>query len=85
MVREPHVARLGFLDGLPGLQVCMLTAFFNTYVKQAKLWEMEHVKEPYDLEMDPSDDVSPHQILPLSSPRSADTLAGLPGRQKSAA
>ena len=80
-----YVARLGFLDGLPGLQVCMLTAFFNTYVKQAKLWEMEHVKEPYDLEMDSSDDAAPHQILPLSSPRSADTVAGLPGRQKSAA
>jgi glycosyltransferase involved in cell wall biosynthesis len=34
-----YIGRLGFLDGLPGLQVCMLTAFFNTFVKQARLWE----------------------------------------------
>jgi glycosyltransferase involved in cell wall biosynthesis len=34
--------RLGILDGLPGVQVCMLTAFFNTFVRQARLWEMEH-------------------------------------------
>ena len=34
--------RLGFLDGLAGIQVCMLTAFFNTLVRQARLWEMEH-------------------------------------------
>jgi glycosyltransferase involved in cell wall biosynthesis len=37
-----YFLRLGFLDGLAGLQVCMLTAFFNTFVKQARLWEMEH-------------------------------------------
>ncbi len=37
-----YVVRLGFLDGLPGLQVCMLTAYFNTFVKQARLWEREH-------------------------------------------
>jgi glycosyltransferase involved in cell wall biosynthesis len=37
-----YVIRLGFFDGLPGLQVCMLTAFFNTFMKQGRLWEMEH-------------------------------------------
>ncbi len=37
-----YFLKLGFLDGLPGLQVCMLTAFYNTYVKQARLWEFEH-------------------------------------------
>ncbi len=37
-----YILRLGFLDGLPGLQVCMLTAFYNTFVKQGRLWEMEH-------------------------------------------
>lgn len=42
-----YVLRLGLLDGLPGLQVCMLTAFYNTFVKQGRLWEMEHaVKQP---------------------------------------
>jgi hypothetical protein len=35
-----YVVRGGFLDGLAGLQACMLTAFFNTFVKQARLWEL---------------------------------------------
>ncbi|HIQ20102.1 MAG TPA: glycosyltransferase family 2 protein [Planctomycetes bacterium] len=35
-----YVLRGGFLDGLAGLQICMLMAFFNTFVKQAKLWEL---------------------------------------------
>ncbi len=47
-----YFLRLGFLDGLAGLQVCMLTAFFNTFVKQARLWEMQHaLPQPDD---DPS-------------------------------
>jgi glycosyltransferase involved in cell wall biosynthesis len=37
-----YVLRLGFLDGLAGLQVCMLTAYFNTFIRQGRLWEMEH-------------------------------------------
>lgn len=37
-----YVLRLGFLDGLVGLQVCMLQAFFVTFVKQARLWELSH-------------------------------------------
>jgi len=32
----------GFLDGLAGLQICMLQSFFVSFVKQARLWEMEH-------------------------------------------
>ena len=36
-----YLLRGGFLDGLPGLQACMLTAFFNTFVKQARLWELQ--------------------------------------------
>jgi glycosyltransferase involved in cell wall biosynthesis len=35
-----YVLRGGFLDGLAGLQVCMLMAFFNTFMKQGKLWQM---------------------------------------------
>ena len=37
-----YVLRLGFLDGLVGLQICMLQAFFVTFVKQARLWELSH-------------------------------------------
>jgi len=45
-----YVIRLGFLDGLPGLQVCMLTAFFNTFIKQGRLWEMERARVQPDPE-----------------------------------
>lgn len=41
-----YILRLGFLDGLPGIQVCMLTAYFNTFVRQARLWELEHALPP---------------------------------------
>ena len=42
-----YLLKLGFLDGMPGLQVCMLTAFYNTFVKQGRLWEMEHaIRQP---------------------------------------
>jgi glycosyltransferase involved in cell wall biosynthesis len=37
-----YVFRFGFLDGLPGAQICILTAFFNSFVKQGRLWEMQH-------------------------------------------
>lgn len=42
--------RLGFLDGLAGLQCCMLTAFFNTFVKRARLWEMQHARPQHVVE-----------------------------------
>jgi glycosyltransferase involved in cell wall biosynthesis len=45
-----YVLRGGFLDGMPGLQICMLTAFFNTFFKQAKLWEMQQgIRQPDSL------------------------------------
>jgi glycosyltransferase involved in cell wall biosynthesis len=37
-----YVLRLGFLDGLLGIQMCMMMAFVNTFLRQARLWEMEH-------------------------------------------
>lgn len=45
-----YILRGGFLDGLPGIQICMLQSFFVTFVKQARLWEMEHAKEQPDPE-----------------------------------
>jgi glycosyltransferase involved in cell wall biosynthesis len=39
-----YFLRLGFLDGLPGIQLCMLMAFCNTFMKQAHLWEMQYAK-----------------------------------------
>jgi glycosyltransferase involved in cell wall biosynthesis len=46
-----YVLRLGFLDGLPGFQVCMYNAFY-TFLKQAKHWEMYHANEQPDPEKD---------------------------------
>ncbi|HEX5106437.1 MAG TPA: glycosyltransferase family 2 protein [Pirellulaceae bacterium] len=39
-----YILKLGFLDGLAGIQVCMLQAFFVSFVKQGRLWEMEHAR-----------------------------------------
>ena len=35
------LARLGFLDGVAGLQVCALVAYLS-YLKHARLWELQH-------------------------------------------
>lgn len=54
-----YFLRLGFLDGLPGLQVCMLTAYFNTFVKQARLWERQHALAQPDPEATAGTQVEP--------------------------
>ncbi len=46
-----YILRRGFLDGLPGLQVCLFQAFFVTLGKQARLWEMQHALPQPDPEM----------------------------------
>jgi (heptosyl)LPS beta-1,4-glucosyltransferase len=47
-----YLIRLGFLDGYPGLQLCMLQAFYGSFVKYGKLWELQHgVRQP-DPEVD---------------------------------
>jgi hypothetical protein len=38
---QGYVARLGFLDGIAGLQVCALVAYLS-YLKHARLWELQH-------------------------------------------
>jgi glycosyltransferase involved in cell wall biosynthesis len=48
-----YLARGGVLDGAIGLQTCMLQAFFVTFVKQGRLWELEHGRiAPGDLAAD---------------------------------
>lgn len=44
-----YVINLGFLDGVVGLQVAMLTGFYS-FLKQAKLWRRWHGKRLTDLE-----------------------------------
>jgi glycosyltransferase involved in cell wall biosynthesis len=40
-----YLFRGGFLDGLAGLQVCVLNAYFGTFLKRARLWELERVPD----------------------------------------
>ncbi len=44
-----YFLRLGFLDGLPGFQVCMYAAFYS-FLKKAKLWEMHFAQKQPDPE-----------------------------------
>ncbi len=55
-----YILKLGFVDGLAGLQICMLTAFYNTFVKQGRLWEMEHALPQPDLETEREDRAQKH-------------------------
>lgn len=52
-----YLLRLGFLDGIPGLHICAYTAFY-TFMKQARLWELEHAKQQPD----------PEAEIPATSP-----------------
>jgi (heptosyl)LPS beta-1,4-glucosyltransferase len=45
-----YVLRRGFLDGKVGIQSCMLQAFFVSFGKQARLWEMQHARPQPDPE-----------------------------------
>ena len=44
-----YVLRLGFLDGLPGLMICMLSGMY-VLVKYAKLWALHHARPQPDPE-----------------------------------
>jgi glycosyltransferase involved in cell wall biosynthesis len=46
-----YLLRLGFLDGPAGLQICMLTAF-GSFLKQARLWELDNALPQPDPELD---------------------------------
>jgi glycosyltransferase involved in cell wall biosynthesis len=46
-----YFLRLGFLDGVPGFQICVHTAYY-AFLKQAKLWELHHALPQPDPEVD---------------------------------
>jgi glycosyltransferase involved in cell wall biosynthesis len=41
-----YLLRRGILDGVPGLLMCLFTAYY-TFLKYAKLWEMQHSRTQY--------------------------------------
>jgi glycosyltransferase involved in cell wall biosynthesis len=59
-----YIIRGGFLDGVPGLILCMLTAFYS-FTKHAKLWAM------YDAMPQPDPEVEHSAVLQIKSNPSA--------------
>jgi len=52
---QTYFLRLGFLDGVAGVQVCALTGFYS-FMKQARLWELQHAVPQPDPEADRAGD-----------------------------
>jgi glycosyltransferase involved in cell wall biosynthesis len=48
-----YVLQLGFLDGRAGLQICALAGFYS-FMKRARLWELNHALEQPDPEAERS-------------------------------
>jgi glycosyltransferase involved in cell wall biosynthesis len=46
---QGYVLRLGFLDGLAGLQVCVLVAYLS-FLKHAYLWQRQHARDWRELD-----------------------------------
>ena len=46
---QGYVLRLGFLDGLAGLQVCVLVAYLS-WLKQAYLWQLQSGRDRRELD-----------------------------------
>jgi FkbM family methyltransferase len=46
---QGYVLRLGFLDGLAGLQVCGLVAYLS-WLKQAYLWQMQSGRDQHEID-----------------------------------
>jgi glycosyltransferase involved in cell wall biosynthesis len=53
-----YILNGGFLDGAAGIQVCMLMAFFYSFAKRARLWEMASVQGPSNGHLVPEPHVS---------------------------
>jgi FkbM family methyltransferase len=62
---QGYVLRLGFLDGMAGLQVCTLVAYMS-YLKHAYLWQLQNTRDWRDLE--PSEQQLAHSRVPLARP-----------------
>jgi glycosyltransferase involved in cell wall biosynthesis len=68
-----YILKGGFLDGAAGIQVCMLMAFFYSFAKRARLWEMASVQRQTGSR------ALPETCSPMS-PRPAATQSAEPAR-----
>ena len=55
-----YIVRLGFLDGLAGLQISALTGM-SSFVKQVRLWELDHARLQPDPEAEHAAAVASHR------------------------
>jgi glycosyltransferase involved in cell wall biosynthesis len=69
-----YFLRLGFMDGIPGFQVCMYTAFYS-FLKQAKLWETQFGLPQPDPEAALASDSAEAQILSFSQEAARESAA----------
>jgi glycosyltransferase involved in cell wall biosynthesis len=65
-----YIFRLGFLDGIPGFQICMHTAYY-AFLKQAKLWELHNAIPQPDPEAERSTEFREEPILAFSAEKDA--------------
>ncbi len=56
---QGYIVRLGFLDGLPGIQVCVLVAYMS-YLKHAYLWQLQNNRDWRELEKSP-------EVVPITA------------------
>jgi glycosyltransferase involved in cell wall biosynthesis len=66
-----YFLRLGFLDGMPGFQVCMHTAWYS-FLKQAKHWEMHYGMPQPDPEAERASEDEESRILSFAKARSSN-------------
>jgi glycosyltransferase involved in cell wall biosynthesis len=78
-----YIVRRGFLDGLAGIQICMLQSFFVSFVKQGRLWEMQHALPQPDPEASSTHGPVDSRIIhwPGRSPHETLAVVRVPARR----
>jgi len=76
-----YFLRLGFLDGIPGFQICMHTAYY-AFLKQAKLWELHNAIEQPDPEAERAGEQA--QILAFKTAQAESEKADQAKRRRAA-
>lgn len=62
---QGYIGRLGFLDGVAGIQVCALIAYLS-YLKHARLWELQNSSVRHRRQ-EMSLDLEPERIVPCDT------------------
>ena len=69
-----YLLRRGFLDGIPGLHICAYTAFYS-FMKQARLWELDHAKPQPDPEAEFAARPTSPDLIPFAAADTGDEAA----------